>query len=124
MGWFFDAQHLDQTVGVCFPIGILVLDAVLKYVLGNRHLHSFGGDLALCGFVLYVTAVFGTLDPARLSKTALATEIGAVVLAFAGWFFSLALGSKERFFTSAAALALGLYSLALCSSAAWRMLIR
>ena len=75
----FLQSHFEQVVGF-LPLAVLVLDVGFKAMLGNRDLHSFGGDLSLCGFVVYLGAVLHVLDfaPETLKGTAMitATRIG------------------------------------------------
>jgi len=119
----FLQSHFEQVVGF-LPLAVLVLDVGFKAMLGNRDLHSFGGDLSLCGFVVYLGAVLHVLDfaPETLKGTAMITPLFGVIGSLIVWFVTLFMGSFEVWLFSLLASAIGLYISSLCAQSAWSML--
>ena len=121
--WTFAGANQEQVVTVVIPVAILALDVIFKAMFGNRDLHPFGGDLALCGFVLYLVAVLNRLQFGSVPATSvIIDEIFGIILALVVWFVTLFLGSLERWFSSLISGFLGLYASSLCVESAWHML--
>jgi len=121
----FVQTHYDQIVTVFLPLGVLLADVVFKTLLGNRVLHPFGGDMALCGFVLYLVAVLNIIPIAPEQPwPAIASKVFGIVGALTAWFITLLLRSFERWWPSLFGAFLGLCSSALCVESAWSMLTK
>ena len=105
------------------PLVILVLDVGFKYALGNKDLHPFGGDMTLCGFSVYIGAVFHLVEIRRpLAGEALGDVVIGITVSLVAWVVTLFMGSRKKWYISLIAGLLGLYVLSLCTGAAWSML--
>lgn len=121
----FVKAHCDQIITVFLPLGLLLADVTFKSILGNRDLHPFGGDMALCGFVLYLVAVLNIVQTVPPQPwPAMTVEVFGIVGALTIWFITLLLGSLERWWPSLFGAFLGLCSSSLCAESAWSMLTK
>jgi hypothetical protein len=121
--WSFVHGHFSQLTGTILPLLILLLDVIFKFALGNKDLHPFGGDMTLCGFSVYLGAVFHIVEIRRpLAGDALADVIIGIVVSVLAWIVTLYMGSRKKWYLSLLGAFLGIYVLSLCTGAAWAML--
>jgi hypothetical protein len=123
--WTNIQSHFDQFIPAYLPLAVLAVDVFFKVMLGNWHLHPFGGDMALCGFVVYLGTVIHLIQVgSALQGPALISSIFGIIGALLVWFITLFLGSLEVWGWSLLAAFIGLYTSSLCAESAWSMLSR
>lgn len=122
MAYFY--KHLAEIVPTTLPFAFVIVDSLLKLMLGQREFHFVGGDMALCGLAVLAGTVLQQLlrHAPYLNQEATVVAILGIVLAAVLWFVLLWIGSLQRVGFSYLAAFLGSVVFSLCGYAAWHML--
>jgi hypothetical protein len=120
----FLSAHLAEVVPTTLPLAFVIVDSLLKLMLGQREFHFVGGDMALCGFALFLGTILQQLlrHSTVITDDAMVLAILKIVGVLILWFVILWIGSHKKWGLSLLAGSLGTATFSLCGYSAWLML--
>ena len=116
-------ENLSWIIPIVLPIGFFLVGLFVKFTMGQKDFHFFGGDLAFVGCAIFSSTALRQIFLQKL------TDSSEIVLAFLEiaaslviWYLCLILGRPKIIWRSVAAFCVATASFYLCAFLSWRII--